>query len=350
MKFGLFWQVPGHEKSDVPARHWETIEEIILGEKLGFYEAWLAESPFYPTRPMSQPLFVISAAAQHTSKIRFGTLATQVPMHHPIEYATSAATCDIMTKGRLDLCLGGRYGGGSSHVMGVSDQISSDQSRSMVREFTNILRRAWKTDRLDFNGEFWKFQDVPVLPKPVQNEGPSLLMAANSDGSFAFAAQQNMGVIGTTLSQPLANIEKHSNTFSNIYSNNNSLDPQPFHLAISFFVAETKEKAHQIMSKNWLKSDVISDGPPVHTTAIGGGRHDFSSGEGGWGTWDFESATKHCIYDSPEGCVERLREIEKRVPILDQCILEFNRRGRLTTREVQDSMKLFADRVLPVFN
>ena len=85
MKFGLFWQVPGHEKSAVSMRHWETVEEIILGEELGFYEAWLAESPFYPTRPMSQPLFVISAAAQHTSKIRFGTLATQVPMHHPIE-------------------------------------------------------------------------------------------------------------------------------------------------------------------------------------------------------------------------------------------------------------------------
>ena len=63
MKFGLFWQVPGHEGSDVPRRHWETIEEISLGDKLGFEEAWLAESPFYPTRPMSQPLLVAAAAA-----------------------------------------------------------------------------------------------------------------------------------------------------------------------------------------------------------------------------------------------------------------------------------------------
>jgi hypothetical protein len=55
MKFGLFWQVPGHEGSDVPRRHWETIEEISLGDKLGFEEAWLAESPFYPTRPTTAP-------------------------------------------------------------------------------------------------------------------------------------------------------------------------------------------------------------------------------------------------------------------------------------------------------
>ena len=138
MKFGLFWQVPGHEGSDVPRRHRETNEEISLGDKLGFEEAWLAESPFYPTRPMSQPLLVAAAAAQHAPKIRFGTLATQTPMHHPIEYATSAATCDILTGGRLDLCLGGRYGGASSTVRGVSPETASSTSRRMVSEFTKI--------------------------------------------------------------------------------------------------------------------------------------------------------------------------------------------------------------------
>ncbi|HCE76350.1 MAG TPA: hypothetical protein DEP04_06945, partial [Dehalococcoidia bacterium] len=75
MKFGVFWQVPGYEGSDVGRRHWETIEELVLAEQLGFTEAWLAEAPFYPTRPMSEPLLVAAAAAQHTKEIRFGTLA-----------------------------------------------------------------------------------------------------------------------------------------------------------------------------------------------------------------------------------------------------------------------------------
>ena len=63
MKFGVFWQVPGYEGSDVGRRHWETIEELVLAEKLGFIEGWLAEAPFYPTRPMSEPLLVAAAAA-----------------------------------------------------------------------------------------------------------------------------------------------------------------------------------------------------------------------------------------------------------------------------------------------
>ena len=50
MGFGLFWQTPGSEAPSVARRHGETIEEIALGEQLGFESAWLAESVFYPPR------------------------------------------------------------------------------------------------------------------------------------------------------------------------------------------------------------------------------------------------------------------------------------------------------------
>jgi len=93
MRFGLFWQTPGSAESSVARRHWETIEEIALGEQLGFETAWLAESVFYPTRPMSNPLMVAIAAAQRTERIHFGTLAAQAPIHHPFHMATQSATC-----------------------------------------------------------------------------------------------------------------------------------------------------------------------------------------------------------------------------------------------------------------
>ena len=65
MRFGAFWQVPGYEGSSIPRRHWETVEEVILADELGFETAWLAESVFFPARPMSNPLMVAVAAAQH---------------------------------------------------------------------------------------------------------------------------------------------------------------------------------------------------------------------------------------------------------------------------------------------
>ena len=348
MKFGIFWHVTGYEGSSVPDRHWETISEIELADQIGFSQAWLAESPFYPTRPMSQPLLVASAAAQRTNKIKFGTLAAQIPMHHPIDYASSVATCDILTGGRFDLCVGGRFGGKASQVVGMAEDIDNSESRKMVSEYVEILRRSWTEERLTYEGEYWNFQDVPVIPKPFQIPYPSLLLAANSDSSFEFAATQGMGVIGTMLSQPLGNLKNHSETFHNMKNNlGYNQSNQPFHIAISFFVADTKENAQEIMKRNWRDSDVISDGPPVHSSAIGGGRHDFSSGAGGWATWDFKSALKHCIYDSPSGCIERLEEIISTVNNVDQVILEFNRRGRIPSDDVKKSMDLFGDKVLP---
>ena len=125
MRFGAFWQVPGYEGSSVARRHWETIEEITLAEQLGFESAWLAESVFYPTRPMSNLLMVAIAAAQRTARIRFGTLAMQIPLHHPLHLASQSATCDILTNGRLDLCLGGRWGTLVGQALGHDANISS---------------------------------------------------------------------------------------------------------------------------------------------------------------------------------------------------------------------------------
>lgn len=71
MRFGAFWQTPGFEGSSVPRRHWETVEEVELAEQLGFESAWLAESVFFPGRPMSNPLMVAIAAGQCTERIRF---------------------------------------------------------------------------------------------------------------------------------------------------------------------------------------------------------------------------------------------------------------------------------------
>ena len=45
--------------------------------------------------------------------------------------------------------------------------------------------------------------DLLVMPKPQQQPHPPLLIAANSDETFPYAASLGLGVIGTTLSQPM---------------------------------------------------------------------------------------------------------------------------------------------------
>ena len=346
MRFGAFWQVPGFIGSSVQRRHWETIEQIALADELGFETAWLAESVFFPGRPMSNPLMVACAAAQLAPRIRFGTLAAQFPLHHPIHMATQAATCDILTNGRLDLCLGGRWGSPSGQAFGQAGNISSEESRGRVAEGIRLLKAAWTQEQANFDGEFWKMNDLLVMPKPHQEPHPPLLLAANSDETFPYAANLGLGVIGTTLSQPMPRMIDRIRDFETAKRPEIASHVQPFHVNISFFVAETRKKAHSLMARNWRDEDVVNTVPDVTASSIGTSRHSFTSGVGGWATWNFQEALKYSIYDDPDGCAEQLSKLRDDLPGMTQCILEFNRRGRLTNDEIKQSMRLFANAVM----
>ena len=347
MRFGVFWQVPGFVESSVPRRHWETIEEIMLADELGFETAWLSESNFNPPRPMSNPLMVAVAAAQHTKRIRFGTLAAQFPLHHPIHMATQVATCDILTNGRLDLGLGGRWGSPAGQAVGHRADITSAESRARVAEGIELMKLAWTQERVTFEGKYWSVKELATLPRPVQEPHPPLLLAANSDETFPYAARLGLGVIGTTLSQPMPRMIDRLRDFEEAKPSGAGDQPQPFRVSISFFVAETREKALKTMALNWRDEDAKSDVPAADASTIGTSRHSFASGVRDWQSWDFQEATRHSVYDDPAGCIERLGSLQDQLPNMEQCILEFNRRGRIPSEEIKKSLRLFADKVMP---
>ena len=152
-------------------------------------------------------------------------------------------------------------------------------------------------------------------------------------------------MIGTTLSQPMPRMIDRLREFEEAKQNDAGDQPQPFHVCISLFVAETREKALKTMALNWRDEDAKSDVPAADASTIGTSRHSFASGVRDWQSWDFEEATRHCVYDDPSGCIEQLRSLQDQ--LMDQCILEFNRRGRIPSEDIKESLRLFADRVMP---
>ena len=101
------------------------------------------------------------------------------------------------------------------------------------------------------------------------------------------------------------------------------------------------------MALNWRDEDVKPDVPAADAPTIGTSRHSFASGVRDWQSWDFEEATRHSVYDDPAGCIEQLGQLQEQLPNMDQCILEFNRRGRIPSEEIKKSLQLFADKVMP---
>ena len=351
MRFGIFWQTPGTEESSLARRHWETIEEIALADELGFETAWLAESVFDTSRPMSAPLMVAVSAAQRTRRIRFGPLAIQTPLHHPLQLAMQSATCDILTDGRLDMCLGGRYGGSlgarTGRPLGVPVDVDMEESRERIAEAIQVLKLAWTQESTTFHGRYWSVEDLSVLPRPVQRPHPPLLLAANSNDSFAYAAALGLGAICTTLAQPVPSLVQRLAEFKAAKLASGASHPQRVHVMVSLFVADSREEALELAGQNWRDSDATAGVDYLRSLGFDTSNPESVPGAIGWMMWDLDRALEVCIYDEPAACVERLLWLREQLPSMDMCILEFNRRGRIPSERVMRSMRLFAEKVIP---
>ena len=107
MRFGFFDQLPCPPGYSEQQRYQDILAQIELGDRVGFDTVWLGELHF--SRGFSilaDPLMVLAAAAQRTSRIRLGTAVTLLPMHNPVKIAEEAAICDILRDGRLELGVG----------------------------------------------------------------------------------------------------------------------------------------------------------------------------------------------------------------------------------------------------
>jgi alkanesulfonate monooxygenase SsuD/methylene tetrahydromethanopterin reductase-like flavin-dependent oxidoreductase (luciferase family) len=97
MRFGFFDQLPCAPGYSEPQRYKDIIAQIELGDAIGFDTAWLGEIHFIREFSiLADPLMVLAAAAQRTSRIRLGTAVTLLPLHSPIKIAEEAAIADIL--------------------------------------------------------------------------------------------------------------------------------------------------------------------------------------------------------------------------------------------------------------
>ena len=100
MRFGFFDQLPCASGFTERQRYRDIMAQIELGDELGFDTVWLGELHFSRAFSiLADPLMVLAAAAQRTTRIRLGTAVTLLPLHNPVKIAEEAAIADILSDG-----------------------------------------------------------------------------------------------------------------------------------------------------------------------------------------------------------------------------------------------------------
>ena len=173
----------------------DLIEQIELAEELGYDAIWLTEHHFSQYGRAAIPALAAQAVAR-TSKIRIGAAVVVLPFHHPILVAEDWATLDHLSGGRVDVGIG--RGNQPAEFKGFGIPMSEAEQR--FTEALKILKMAWTEESFSFDGSYWKFPEITVLPKPITKPHPPLWQAALSDYTVEKVINRNInGLIGPYL-------------------------------------------------------------------------------------------------------------------------------------------------------
>jgi alkanesulfonate monooxygenase SsuD/methylene tetrahydromethanopterin reductase-like flavin-dependent oxidoreductase (luciferase family) len=264
VKFGILqffsWPERRQPLATVYARALQRIEIMDRG---GYDAVWLTEHHFsdYSVCP-SIPVMGAYAAAR-TRNIRIGAGVTLAAFYHPLRLAEEIALLDVLSGGRVNWGAGRGFDAREFRTFGVP----MEESQLRFREAVDIVIRAWSTERVTYSGKYYSFDEVEVLPKPLQTPHPPLWMAAGSNDALQWAASLGHSV----LLGPHANHEETGRQWQfyrdQLEAHGHSIAGRDIPVARLLAIAKTDAEAAEIaregakwLLKTYVDPKLFSDG------------------------------------------------------------------------------------------
>ena len=192
MKFGVlqFFSWP-ERRVPLETVYARALQRIEIMDQTGYDAVWLAEHHFSGFSVCPSVHVMGAHVAARTRRLRIGTAVSLAAFYHPLRLAEEVALLDVLSGGRVDWGAGRGFDRKEFENFGVT----LDESAARFREAVSIVLAAWKSDRIDFDGQFFHFHDVEVLPKPLQRPHPPVWVAASSEPAIEWAAQQGHSIL-----------------------------------------------------------------------------------------------------------------------------------------------------------
>jgi alkanesulfonate monooxygenase SsuD/methylene tetrahydromethanopterin reductase-like flavin-dependent oxidoreductase (luciferase family) len=192
MKFGVLQFFSWPERRVSPTTVYErALQRIAVMEESGYDAVWLAEHHFtgYSICPSVHMMGV--HVANRTERLRIGMAVSLAAFYHPLRLAEEVALLDVLCGGRVNWGAGRGFDPAEFRVFGVP----VDESGDRFHEAVNVVLEAWTHERITWCGRYWQFEDVEVLPKPLQQPHPPTWVAAGSPGALRWAGQRGYSIL-----------------------------------------------------------------------------------------------------------------------------------------------------------
>jgi len=173
----------------------DMIAQSVLAEELNYQTVSVPEHHLVNLLMMPSPLQMAVKIASLTKKINITTSVAVLPLHDMRTYAGEVATADILTEGRLTLGVG--RGAFSWEMNKLGSPIN--KSKEKFQESLEVLRHLLDEEEVSWNGKYYKFEPITIMPRPISKPIP-IMIAAMDPVSIMDAAARGFHVQSTVLS------------------------------------------------------------------------------------------------------------------------------------------------------
>jgi alkanesulfonate monooxygenase SsuD/methylene tetrahydromethanopterin reductase-like flavin-dependent oxidoreductase (luciferase family) len=322
----------------------EHLEQVRLADKLGFDHYWFLEHHLHPGSLTPSPNLLVAAAAPVTQNIRLGSMVNILPFRNPVILAEELAMLDNLTQGRLDVGIGRGLKPDEFQALGVP----MAESRPMFGEALQVLLGVWANDAFQFRGHyFFADKQAPLRPSLVQQPHPPLYMSAASQESLRWTAERDM-YFGQ-IDSPVPTCARDAAFYHSVQQASGFPCRPRLFLARRVYVGETDAAARRDALPHLMQEWELWS---RYTGAVEAGL--LPDSYDAYRKLAPELAALSCediiaqnivLFGSPEHVAEQIREHLRHMDIaVLACFFQF---GQLDRDHVLQSMRLFADQVIP---
>src|SRR4051812_6901349 len=119
--------------------------------------------------PFLEAMSVMAALAGATERLRFGMNAVVASFRDPLLLAKQCATIDYLSGGRLLPV----FGIGAADAPEIrATGMSAERRGARAHEMLVLMQRLWTEEKVSFEGEFFRYSECTIAPRPVQNPLP----------------------------------------------------------------------------------------------------------------------------------------------------------------------------------
>ncbi len=347
MKFDLFYQLPQADSQEPARRYRELIEEAVEADRLGFDTLWLAEVHFAPRFSlMPAPMMILAAIAERTRRLRLGLAVNLLPLHHPMRLAEETATLDVISGGRA--VFGAGRGAFPLNYRGYG--VPMTESRGLFEETLDFVKRAWTEERVTFRGRHFSADGVSVIPKPVQQPHPPIRLAANSLETFEFAGAHGYPIFAGGPVNPIPILGERLQVYERALKGSGSARPDDW-LAGLLMVFVGRDRA-SVRSAIWpsLRNYFNSVSEIIEPESLAPEyRAEFDRVVTRLKTIEYDTVDSiMAAFGDPPQCADKIAEVTERFGCT-RMVCWFETGGMQGHDKIIESMRLFADRVMPRF-